>query len=689
MNKDFINKDFINKETLQEFIAILTPLSDSNRRIHLKNYIRTLQKVGAYQECRPYFIQLASYHAFIKNNIVSIPLNEYNQDFINQYIIFHFGGTIQNNVCSCPYNPYLIFQLAMQGYKIKGLGKKKKPLTKALTSPYSNFLSEEQKPFIESYKAQGRLLMPHTMGKGKTPSAIIACKERNSRRILLTTTKSTITNWVEEFIKFGLLEHEKSESLIISVIHRGVKFLKNNKTNAVTTYSNKHTLFGQWIKEEKLTDMTDDKAQLQKSHVIIVTHSAMLEAEKLLLFLEKINITIDTLIIDEAHLVANSVTKRGVKLRSITKNIKDILPLTGTPINKISTQEIMFYLDILYPNLIFHGDLHKMFITKEKGKTVFKNVHALHRLIKLIAPHRLIWDEKSTEKYGVGELVVNTVYCESTEELKAKIKEIDKSHHNGLVKSQYKTLAYSPYKKEKAIELIEIALKTKNKIVVFSAFNSVLEALLDKYSENAILITGQTNNRGALIKKFKEDPKCTIFLGNIKAAGIGINLQNADYTIIIEPGYESEKVQQAIKRTHRRGNTSPIVTVDMILVAGEVLENNKENIINKKAYASSMIVDNTGDSVMGSSCTTREYNTSGILDDMLAQKRKFESLKRVERQEKHRNEYDRLQLALNENRQKLIQTTPTTNIPNSRQQYIKRELESTKKYSWYVPSWRK
>ena len=651
----------MNKNTLQEIISILTPLSEKNLRKQYKDNIRSLQKVGAYNECKPFFIKLKSLHALVKNNSVSIQYTEDNQDFINKYLIFHFGGSVNHGVYTCNYTEKLIFDLAMTGYKIKGLDKKSISLGEKLSTVYSESLSDEQKLFIEVYKNIGRLLMTHTMGKGKTPSAIIACKERNSKRILLSTTKSTITNWIEEFNKFGLLENESCHALNISVINKGLKFIKDPKTTAVTTYTNKKTLFNQWT----TTNKSNDIEQLKASNVIIVTHTAMTNGENLLEFLEKKGILIDTLIIDEAHLVANSTTKRGIELRAITSKIKDVLMLTGTPITKIATQEIMFYFDILYPGLIFHGDLHKMFITKEKGITVFRNIHSLHRLMKLIAPHRLVWDEESTKELGVGELVINKVYCPATEELKTKIKEIEQGDFNPLVKSQYKTLAYSPYKEIKAIELIETALKTRKKVVVFSAYNKVLEHLAERYHKNSVTITGATNNRGDLIKRFKEDDDCTLFLGNIKAAGIGINLQNCDYSIIIEPGYESEKVQQAIKRTHRRGNLSPVVTVDIILVEGESLEDNKENIINKKAYASSMIIDFNSDTITGNE------NKGGILEDTIAMDRKIEAQKRATRQEEHRNQYDL--------------TIESNNFGSDKQTIRNFEKDLTEQYPWYKP----
>ncbi|MFN5418036.1 MAG: helicase-related protein, partial [Flavobacteriia bacterium] len=52
--------------------------------------------------------------------------------------------------------------------------------------------------------------------------------------------------------------------------------------------------------------------------------------------------------------------------------------------------------------------------------------------------------------------------------------------------------------------------------------------------------------------------KCKVFLGNMKAAGIGINLVNAKHVIMMNFPFSPEQIEQAQKRLHRPGQTSTV-----------------------------------------------------------------------------------------------------------------------------------
>ena len=63
-------------------------------------------------------------------------------------------------------------------------------------------------------------------------------------------------------------------------------------------------------------------------------------------------------------------------------------------------------------------------------------------------------------------------------------------------------------------ELINGFLDAKEKILVFSSFNSPLIELSNLYKENSVMIIGSTpvNKKGEIVKKFQEDPNIKIFL---------------------------------------------------------------------------------------------------------------------------------------------------------------------------------
>lgn len=62
-------------------------------------------------------------------------------------------------------------------------------------------------------------------------------------------------------------------------------------------------------------------------------------------------------------------------------------------------------------------------------------------------------------------------------------------------------------------------------------------------------------------KKFIEDPKCKVFIGNIRSAGTGLDgLQAVCHNaIIVEPSWRPDFNTQAILRFHRNGQTKPVL----------------------------------------------------------------------------------------------------------------------------------
>jgi SNF2 family DNA or RNA helicase len=85
-----------------------------------------------------------------------------------------------------------------------------------------------------------------------------------------------------------------------------------------------------------------------------------------------------------------------------------------------------------------------------------------------------------------------------------------------------------------------------------------------------LLLTGQTENRGELVDQFQSDKTKTVFLLSLKAAGSGLNLTAASYVILCDPWWNPAVEAQAIDRTHRIGQTQPVVAYR--LVAADTVE---------------------------------------------------------------------------------------------------------------------
>lgn len=104
----------------------------------------------------------------------------------------------------------------------------------------------------------------------------------------------------------------------------------------------------------------------------------------------------------------------------------------------------------------------------------------------------------------------------------------------------------------------ELDIKAYEKIVLFGVHRSVIEGARDAFSKyGAVTLYGQTPpaKRQANIDRFMRDPSCRVFIGNIQAAGVGINgLQETCHEVaFLEQDWVPANNAQAAMRVHRIG----------------------------------------------------------------------------------------------------------------------------------------
>lgn len=82
---------------------------------------------------------------------------------------------------------------------------------------------------------------------------------------------------------------------------------------------------------------------------------------------------------------------------------------------------------------------------------------------------------------------------------------------------------------------------------------------------------GTANRRGEILDTFKSDPMTSICLLTKRAAGVGINLTEANHVIILEPSMDAHDELQSICRVHRIGQTRK-VSVQKFYIVGSIEE---------------------------------------------------------------------------------------------------------------------
>lgn len=105
---------------------------------------------------------------------------------------------------------------------------------------------------------------------------------------------------------------------------------------------------------------------------------------------------------------------------------------------------------------------------------------------------------------------------------------------------------------------------------------------LRKHKVNCVLVNGTITDRQAdrNVRQFQDDPTCTVFLGNMKSAGLGTDLFAANRMDILEQDWTPAGNAQAIKRIHRIGQMRPCF-VRFVTLARTFDENVNNLVIGK------------------------------------------------------------------------------------------------------------
>jgi superfamily II DNA/RNA helicase len=124
-------------------------------------------------------------------------------------------------------------------------------------------------------------------------------------------------------------------------------------------------------------------------------------------------------------------------------------------------------------------------------------------------------------------------------------------------------------KTDEATSLLgEILEDPEAKVVVFSQWlrtHELLAGRLESRRWKYVLFHGGVPGpkRGEIIRRFREDPACRIFLST-DAGGVGLNLQSATAVVIMDQPWNPAVLEQRIGRVHRLGQRRPVRVVHFV-----------------------------------------------------------------------------------------------------------------------------
>lgn len=452
------------------------------------------------------------------------------------------------------------------------------------------------------------------MGTGKTACQIniLRSKFYNHGKLLKTLIFSplvTLYNWEDE-----ILTHST---------------IKNDKIFVLSGTSHK--------KKKKFIDgASSDGITLDKSGIAITNYETTLSKD----FLSLVDSWgPEVLVLDESHYVKNHQSKRFKAIKKIADATRArggyVFIMTGTPI--LNTP-----MDVWAQYRILDG-----------GETLGDNFYVFRNIY--FQDENAAWSSRDNHfaKYvprvQMYEDLNKKIYSKAVRVLKSEcldlpplVKEIRKTELNKEQKKAYKEMErdlltfVNSHKGEssaavanatvvKALRLQQIVsgfIKTEddeeisfgmvprlkytkellsdlcieNKVILWCSFKynyKQLAKICKDLDLEYVTITGEQNGseKQEAVRAFNTDPDIKVCIGNRRAAGIGINLVSAAYSIVYSRNFSLGEELQSEARNHRGGSEVHKQIVKIDLVAPETIDETVLEALSKKQKVSEVIID--------------------------------------------------------------------------------------------------
>ena len=403
---------------------------------------------------------------------------------------------------------------------------------------------DHQKEAIQKLVENKKFILADDMGLGKTTSTIIAALETGAKKVLIICPASLKINWQREIENYS----QRTTSII-----EGKKW--DDADFVIINY-------------DIIKNFHDDK----KKDVSTIVNSKF-----------------DLVIVDEAHYIQNSQAQRTKLINDIGKKVDRVWLLTGTPI----TSRPINYYNLL--NLIDSPVAQNWmaFVKRycngfqfQAGRRKIWNVSGASNLEELrdrTAP--LVLRRLKENVLDLPEKIITPVYLrlksKEYEELMGEYYDwYDKSGEADSLTLQFTKLTkvrqvIADEKTKATIELCENIIEQGKKVIVFTNFTKSLELILEHFGKKAVRLDGQMSQkeRQLSVDRFQTEDDVMVFVGNIKAAGVGITLTAAEAVVMNDLSFLPSDHSQAEDRSYRYGQKNNV------LVYYPIFDNTVEGII--------------------------------------------------------------------------------------------------------------
>jgi SWI/SNF-related matrix-associated actin-dependent regulator 1 of chromatin subfamily A len=435
----------------------------------------------------------------------------------------------------------------------------------------------------------GKALIADDMGLGKTIQAIgyLQLHREESIPAVIIVPASVKINWKREIEKWmtnpkvAILSGRPSESTEIPkaeiyVINYDILANQDETTTVI-----KYGIENKVKREKRFTGWAD--------HLL------------------KINPT--TIICDECHYLKNTQAKRTKAVKKLTSKVKNCIMLSGTAIENrpIEIWQAINLIDpTLFPSYASFGKRycdgkHNGYGWDYSGSSNEAELHK--RLTESIMIRRLKKDvlkDLPQKQRSIIPMEIDNFpqYKKCQDDVIAYIRDHSGSKAamkaagaEALVKfEKLKQLAVKG-KIKMAVQWVEDYIQDE-KLVVFCTHKEVIETLREKFKDVCVHIDGSVSqiNRQKAVDRFQNDDDCKLFIGNIKAAGVGITLTSASSTAFLELAWTPGAHDQAEDRVNRIGQKASSINA-YYLLADNTIETEIAGLLDSKRKTIDAVLD--------------------------------------------------------------------------------------------------
>ena len=368
---------------------------------------------------------------------------------------------------------------------------------------------------------QQKTILGDEMGLGKTIQALAAMVHLDNAetpgRFLVVAPASILGNWLREI--------QTRTSLSALLLHG----------------AERHKPFLTW---------------LEQGGVAVTSYEAF-RSDDVDGALARRNLTVDLLVVDEAHYIKNPGSGRSQAAKEILPHARRVCLMTGTPLeNRI--EEFHTLVGLLKPEVVTKLRLINA------GFTRLGLEH--QRFHETVAPVYLRRNQEDVLR-ELPEKIEKEEWVDLTPEDKDSYKVAVRAK-NMMAMRRVATLGKSDGQSAKLTrlgELLDEYRQSEQQVLVFSFFLDVLETVRNRFGAGAV-ITGDISlaQRLRIIDEFQQAPGFQLLPCQIQAGGVGLNLQAASVVVLMEPQWKATTEDQAIARAYRMGQTRRVVVHRLI-----------------------------------------------------------------------------------------------------------------------------